>query len=146
MSNKTEFLMRILLAEQEQNHAKMKALIAKHGEAFDRVIMAMPADALTSASIDYLGPNIYASGNKHDLAGCVRALRVNGFKSDSAPPGKHDSSWTAFFHNEEGAKVYFNFSSKVCRRVKVGTKMVEQDLYETVCDEQTFPAAEQQIA
>lgn len=31
--------------------------------------------------------------------------------------------------------VYFQFSSTACRRVKVGTQTVEQDVYETVCDE-----------
>lgn len=36
---------------------------------------------------------------------------------------------------------YLSFSSSVCRRVKVGTRTVEQDVYETVCDEITMPEA-----
>jgi hypothetical protein len=38
-------------------------------------------------------------------------------------------------------RIWLAFSSTVCRRVKIGTKTVEQDVYETVCDELTLPEA-----
>ena len=88
--------------------------------------------------------DIALSGDKHLLAGAVRALRTRGFKSDSDPPGKKDSSWSTFFYNgdvweDDTIKIWLSFSSTVCRRVKVGTKVETVDVYETVCDELMLP-------
>ncbi len=65
-------------------------------------------------------------------------LRRSSFVPDGHPK-KGDSSAYIFFRNnsdgEEYLPIFLNFSSSVCRRVKVGTKTVEQDVYETVCGE-----------
>jgi len=84
--------------------------------------------------------DIAFSGDSHKLAEGVRALRTRGFKYDSSPPKKGDSSWCSFFTAPDcPVSIWFSFSSSVCRRVKVGTKTVEQDVYETVCDELVLP-------
>lgn len=80
------------------------------------------------------------SGDKHALAEIVRKLRTTGFSTTEAPPAANASSWSPFFYHsgiKEGM-VYLSFSSTVCRRVKVGTRVVPErveDVYETVCGE-----------
>ena len=78
------------------------------------------------------------TGDKHKLAGAVRVLRTRGWESKSDPP-KPGETWVAKFHNPKiNFSVFIVYSSTVCRRVKVGTKTVEQDVYEIVCDEQVL--------
>ena len=86
--------------------------------------------------------DVSISGDKHTLAAAVRIFRTHGFSTTSEPPKKGDSTWNAFY-SKSGCDLrwWFRFSSSVCRRVKVGTRTVEQDVYETVCDETTMPEA-----
>lgn len=87
--------------------------------------------------------DIHLSGDKHALAEMVRVLRTRGFSTANSPPKKGDNIWSAFFRKDGiPFDIWFSFSSTVCRRVKVGTKMVEQDVFETVCDELTLPETE----
>ncbi|MGD9590835.1 MAG: hypothetical protein AB7Q37_18465 [Pyrinomonadaceae bacterium] len=87
--------------------------------------------------------DIHLFGDKHALAEMVRVLRTRGFSTVNSPPKKGDNSWRAFFRKDGvSVEIWLSFSSTVCRRVKVGTKMVEQDVYETVCDELTLPDTE----
>ncbi len=80
--------------------------------------------------------NIHFTGDKHKLAAVVRILRTGGMISQTDPPTANASSWWAYFRTQDYSKeCYINFSSSVCRRVKTGTKMVQQDVYETVCGE-----------
>lgn len=77
------------------------------------------------------------SGDKHKLSAAVRALRTRGFKTEEEPPKKGQSTWTSVFSRHDIDDVTLSFSSTACRLVKVGTKqvMVDQPVYETVCDE-----------
>jgi len=82
------------------------------------------------------------SGDKHKLAEAVRILRTRGFKTQHTSPKPAESSWCAWFESSDcPVRIWLTFSSTVCRRVKIGTKTVEQDVYETVCDELTLPEA-----
>lgn len=84
--------------------------------------------------------NLHVSGDTHRLAAIVRALRTRGFKSQSDAPEKGKSSWYARFRHEDcSTDIWLAFSSTVCRRVKVGTKLEEVDVYDTVCDELVLP-------
>ncbi len=86
--------------------------------------------------------DVSISGDKHTLAAVVRIFRTHGFSTFNSPPKKGSSSWTAFYEKRDcELRWYLSFSSSVCRRVKVGTRTVEQDVYETVCDEITMPEA-----
>lgn len=95
------------------------------------------------------------TGDAHKLAGVVRILRTSGFETTSGRPKPGDTSWYAYYsHPEVTVKVWLNFTSSVCRRVKVGSKMVEQDIYEVQCGdisaeiteiEVPAPAIEQEV-
>lgn len=139
MTDTREYRIPALRERVERDYEAVKRQFSDNGLAFDMALATVPPQAITNTSVDYIGLNIYAAGDKHDLAGVIRALRVNGFKLEGEPPAKSTPSWTGFFYNLARACIYVSFSSKVCRRVKVGTKMIEQDVYETVCDETTLP-------
>jgi hypothetical protein len=80
--------------------------------------------------------NISFSGDKAKLTSVIRILRTNGFDTDADAPKANSNCWSAYFTNSEDSRIQFwiNFSSTVCRMVKTGTKMVEQDVYEVQCD------------
>lgn len=76
---------------------------------------------------------ISLSGDKHKFLAFVRCLRKHDFKVN--PIAKGATGFSQFNHEMDDLPMYVSFSSTVCRRVKVGTKTVEQDVFETVCDE-----------
>lgn len=83
---------------------------------------------------------IYVSmtGDKQKLIQAFRIFRTAGMEFAGDRPKRGDSSWCAAFkHASQSVYVYFQFSSSVCRRVKIGTKMVEQDVFETQCGDIT---------
>lgn len=91
-------------------------------------------------SFDSQTLDISITGTKHDLEAVWRELRKMGFESPDNRPKATDPSFTGYFKRQiDGCKVYLFFSSTVCRRVKTGTRMVEQDVYETVCGEVEIP-------
>lgn len=137
--NDTEFsvasLRRQLIADKDAVLAKLDS----HGNLFDAVIKAMPTGVIVRMNADTIGVDISTTGDKHELAAIIRAYRINGFTTDSKPPAKNDPSWSAWFRQKNGATSVLCFTSKVCRRIKTGTKMVEQEVFETVCDEMILP-------
>lgn len=122
----------ISLAEQALTLAKSRQRWNSIKDFYRPIINALQrlgVEPSLSSDID-----IRFAGDAHRLAAVVRILRTSGFNTYTERPKQGDTSWSAFFeHPDCGTKVYLYFSSSVCRRVKVGTKMVEQDVYETQC-------------
>lgn len=78
--------------------------------------------------------NISFTGDKDALVNVVRLLRIHGWNTHADKPKKGDSSWCAWYnHPECPVQIWLYFTSSVCRRVKVGTKMEQVDVYETQC-------------
>jgi len=78
--------------------------------------------------------NINCAGDKHKLAAVIRILRISGFSTAANRPKQGDSSWYAWFDADNCTmRIWFSFTSSVCRRIKTGSKMVSVDTYETVC-------------
>lgn len=74
------------------------------------------------------------TGDAKKLAAVVTILRGSGFNTNAERPKKGDTCWHAYYaHPDCETKVWLYFTSSVCVRVKVGTKMVEQDVFETRC-------------
>jgi hypothetical protein len=146
-----EYRIRKARAAMLEQRAKLDAVYERHGALFDAIIAAMPA-AIVRAEVDLNGLTINVAGDKHILASAIRALRTHGFKTRNEPPATNASSWSAWFEPEhedhalpweirQSGRVYLYFSSTVCRRVKVGqtTRVVTEDVYETVCGETVLP-------
>lgn len=92
------------------------------------------------------GGTIYVSmtGDKEKLTQAFRIFRSTGMDFTGSRPKKGDSSWDAAFrHPSQSVYVFFQFASSVCRRIKTGTKMVEQDVFEVQCGDISEPEAPQ---
>jgi hypothetical protein len=75
------------------------------------------------------------TGDVHQLTDAIRALRTGGYKADIKPERKSSSFCARYAHKTSNVGIYLNFSSSVCRRVKVGTKTETVDVYEVRCGE-----------
>lgn len=84
----------------------------------------------TDNSID-----LSVSGTHTELKECFRAFRKLGYEPDKRPTEpKLDSFSTVFTHPEKKVRFWLFFSSTICVRKKIGTKMIETAVYETVCE------------
>lgn len=79
---------------------------------------------------DYI--NLSFAGDGPKLAAVWKLLRQHGFKN-SCHPKKGDTTFYAFWEREGHVQFFMSFTSTMCRRVQVGTKMVETPIYETQC-------------
>lgn len=82
--------------------------------------------------------DIHFSGDIEKLKQVWALLRISGFglPNGAKRPQANEPDWQGWFHNETCEwKIWVNFASTVCTRVKVGTEMVEQDVYEVRCGE-----------
>lgn len=121
--------------------AKMKKLdhCRAHMDEYQEIL-----DGLKKAPVTYIdleNDYIYLSvtGTRQDLSAAFAALRQRGFVPDSRPTAKDTSFNTFFRHKKKDIKVLLAFSSTSCRRVKIGTRIQEVDVYEVVCDEVVIP-------
>lgn len=91
---------------------------------------------LIHTTFDYSGRSIdlHYSGDKFVLQGIFAALRKADYEPSSRPQKDELSSFSTYFSKADAPRLWISFSSTKCRRVQVGTKMVEQPVYETVCD------------
>lgn len=78
--------------------------------------------------------NIHLSNSKDVFNGVFGMLRNMGYEPDDRPE-KDQINFSTFWRKEGATKIWFSFNSTSCRRVKVGTRTVEQDVYEIVCGE-----------
>ena len=95
-----------------------------------------------NTDVDY-DLHLRVSGDKQKFLQLVRCHRRHGFKPDMPAKGATSAFWRINPYDAPMG-MYFSFSSTVCHRVKVGTKMVEQDVFETHC-ESIVPDEEPQL-
>jgi hypothetical protein len=79
--------------------------------------------------------HITVTGDKHKFLQFCRAMRKHGVELPKIEKGSTGFTKLHFLGDAYEITLCFNFSSTQCRRVKVGTKMVEQEVFEVVCDE-----------
>lgn len=81
--------------------------------------------------------NLSFDGDSERLQRVWKELRIAGFKPGRQAPVEPASTfstyWTHIEKDEGYAEVWMYFSSSVCHMVQVGTKMVEQPVYEVQC-------------
>ena len=92
----------------------------------------LPTDLAISvrSSSDYIQLNV--SGGPPEMKEIFRAFRKLGYEPTSRPDTKPQSTFSCYFNREGSCDFYLYFTSTICKRVKIGTKTVEQDIYEVV--------------
>src|SRR5580700_1151796 len=82
------------------------------------------------------GIDLNIAGSPEMLTKVWRELRRAGFKNDSFPSDRKDGTFSTYWRaDDEYARIWMYFASTLCRRIQVGTKMIEQPIYETQCGE-----------
>lgn len=127
------------VASQATRAARMKDFIAEYAHEINRVEAGLEPvkEWLISTDLDISNGSvdISYSGGKQVLTGIFTALRGLGYEPGSRPKDEKLSSFTCYWdHPKYKMRFWLTFSSTMCKRVKVGSKMVKQDIYETVCE------------
>lgn len=74
------------------------------------------------------------SGTKENLNKIFSIFRKCGLYPRSRPKENDTSYYTYFYAEDSDFRVWFSFTSTVCRRVAVGTRIVEETIYEVQCE------------
>lgn len=121
------------LVEQAQKVKKWSALfqltVKAHPELFRRLeeLDIEIRFCLSSGDI-----NMSFTGDGERLKQVWMELRRNGFKPN-AHPKKGETTFYTHWPKDGFSQFWMEFSSNVCRRVQIGTKLVETPIYETQC-------------
>jgi len=121
------------MAHYVQN-AELYNSVAKAFESFD------VGHTSVSSSLFYIS----LIGTADDLEAACKILRDLGLTPDKKEKGEAPTaSWYNWFKGvpDNGPCVYLDFHSRVCRRVQVGTRMVEKPVYEIQCDNEDAEVA-----
>jgi hypothetical protein len=126
----------IQLQVERLTTAKKQAAWNAHRTLLDPIVRALTDLKIMPRFDDWDFVTIHTTGDAKHLTSIMRVLRTSGFATSNDRPKPGSSEWSAVFH-KEGCPLdfYLFFTSNVCKRIKVGTKMVEQDVYEIQCDE-----------
>lgn len=85
------------------------------------------------------------TGDKTLLNEVFKQLRRLGWNTQFRL-GENDIAYSAFWsHDKSEVRIWISFTSTQCRRVKVGTKTVEVDVYETRCNDDMIPITDQKV-
>ncbi len=122
------------ILNEQQRAAALTATYVENKDEIDNLMAELGPLALHTAfphSLDF-----HFTGNKQLLNDVFKILRRNGWEHHSEPPKDHETSWSTFWEKPNTHfKLWISFTSTVCKRVKTGTKLVEQDIYEVQCSE-----------
>lgn len=125
------------LVERHQKATKkfkeFKAAIGAFPELF-RGFEGLDIEPSFGLDNDYISLNFAGDGPK--LSAVWKLLRRHGYNTGCRPK-KGDTTFYAFWTQEGHAQFFMNFTSTMCKRVQVGTQMVEQPIYETQCGDMT---------
>jgi len=125
------------LVEQAQKHKR-------HSEVFQRTVKSRPAlfrrleelDIDIRFSIEDGDINMNFTGDGEKFGAVWAELRRAGWMPNNRPEKdtKKSEFYTHWNHEDEGlARFWMHFTSAVCKRVQIGTKTVEQPIYEVQC-------------
>lgn len=86
------------------------------------------------ASFDYASVDLGITGDYSVLKAVFAAFRKLGYEPGERPEKAEATFSTYFEHPAKEVRFWLSFSSTLCKRVKVGTKTQEVDIYEVVCE------------
>jgi hypothetical protein len=153
MSLKTVSMME---SEAHEKHARIARVLDQNREVIGKLhdFLETTEAVVTTFKVAEYGHHdefdLSFAGNRATAFAVWGWLRQQGFKPSEYMPSESTTPTAAFattFYRtieiDEGKpendyskmSIWFCFASTQCRRVKVGTKMVEEDVYETKCAE-----------
>lgn len=124
------------VAESESYAEQKRKFYTEHKAEIARVATFLRAHEVPvmRASINTSSCDVSVTGTFTDLKASFSAFRKAGYEP-STRPEKVESSFSTYFKKADSElKFWLNYSSTICKRVKVGTEMKEMPIYETVCE------------
>lgn len=136
--------------EHAKAHTRKMNFVLTHTQRIDTLLFELDNAGIEPQYVTVDAQSLYISvaGDKQVLNKAYGVLRKNGLDATHRPEEKA-ASYSAYFNlgeeeylfgihgGVEQFKVCFSFSSTVCRRVKTGTRMVEEDIYEVQCEDES---------
>ena len=126
------------LASATEHHTNRLKFWLKHKELFQPILDELPQDSILSVCPTTYNLDISVTGNKDTFLAVWKVLRAAGYDHSKIVDEKF-ATWDGFFRHDsentdEFPNIWVSFSSTICKRVKVGTKMEEVPVYEIQCD------------
>lgn len=90
---------------------------------------------VTNARLGGQCVDLSIAGDSEVLKKVFTIFRNRGYAPSDRPDENDKTSFSCFFnHPDWECRFWLSFTSTVCHRVQVGTKMVEQPIYEIRCE------------
>jgi len=125
----------VALKEHRRSYKQIRRMCEGNMGEIRAMSMALADIPILRVSFDTDSIDIAVAGDYAVLKAIFHAFRTQGWEPTSRPVEQKLSSFSTHFEKPGvDLRFWLSFSSTLCRRVKVGTKMVEQPVYETVCE------------
>lgn len=79
--------------------------------------------------------NLCFTGDTARLRAVWLVLRRHGYEPQYRPTNEDKTRFCTWWHKESAPTIWMSFTSSVCTRVQVGTRTVEEPVYEVHCGE-----------
>jgi hypothetical protein len=114
------------LTEHFRNYSTDKDIL----DAIHSKLAPLAVSYAFGTSLDYS-----FAGDRNLLVEVIRALRTSGWHSHNPKPEPDATTYYAWFNHKTAAtRLWINFTSTQCKRVQIGTQLVEQPVYKVVCE------------
>ena len=123
----------VSIQAREQAAVKTKEYFAEHKANIIDLLSILTEVNIVRCVMDVGSVDISVSGDKAMVKLVWNKLRNRGYVTE-LNPAENEVHFSGWWYKEDHPRIWLSFSSTVCTRVKVGTKMVEQDIYEVVCE------------
>lgn len=126
-----------LLRHEEKRRATAKnlaaafATIQRHSSLFG-ALEALDIDVTFAPEHESMPIDLRFAGDGDRLGEVWGLLRAAGYAVNKRPE-KGDTQFSGYWRKDGEAGIYMYFTSTLCKRVQVGTRLVEQPVYETQC-------------
>jgi hypothetical protein len=124
------------IASEKKKRKALKQYIKAHSVQLSRIASGLEvvSEYIISINLDGVASvDVSVAGDHHVLNGMWAALRKLGYKTSTRPEEKV-AGFSGYWYKDEWPAIWMTFSSTKCTRKKIGTKMVEQPVYEVVCE------------
>jgi len=142
------FSIKKMMQQVNKTHRNRMGYIKVYARLFTAILRDMLRNKVNiiNASIGFRSLDLSVSGDYEMLLRTMRVLRSYGLNAEKRP-AEGAASYYAYWetkYNEDDfdltvpeeyldARIFLNFTSTQCERVKVGTRLEEVPVYETRC-------------
>lgn len=142
------FSIKKMMQKANQDHRERMGYIKVYAKLYTAIIRDMVRNKVNiiHANIGWRSLDLHVSGDYEMLLRSMRILRSYGLNAEKRPAegeAIYYASWESKFNEDDfdlvvpteylNARIFLNFSSTQCERVKVGTRLEEVPVYETRC-------------